>query len=283
MPRLLINLPRGFFQAPQLAPIFSRLSRAAKVRQTSHDTREQLQEDLAWAEAVIMWAWPNLTDDLLAKAPALRFAGFINVTQTTVKSCLSRGIAVSEARHGWSQAVAEMALGLILSGLRKLSDYHSAMRAGNETWVQDFPLDIDPLERELTGSAVGIVGFGGIGRRLAEFLRPFRVELRVYDPYISRETAESYGAQVCSIEELARRSDVVVLCAANNEGTRHLLGRAEIMMLKPNSLLVNVGRSMLVDMEALTERLQRGDLLAMLDVFDREPLEKLGIPLSQEW
>ncbi|MGE5598828.1 MAG: NAD(P)-dependent oxidoreductase, partial [Bacteroidota bacterium] len=280
MPRLLINLPAGFFAAPQLAPVFARLASGVEVRQTSHDTQEQILADLAWAEAVIMWAWPNLTVDLLSQAPALRFAGFINATQTTVRACLARGIIVSEARRGWSQAVAEMALGLILSGLRRLSDYHAAMRTGDEKWVRDFPLDIDPLERELTGSTVGIAGFGGIGRRLAEFLRPFQVELLVHDPYLDHETAIQYGAYACGMAELARRSDVVVLCAANNEGARHLLGRAEIMALKPHSLLVNVGRSILVEMKALTERLQRGDLLAMLDVFDCEPLER-DSPLRQ--
>ncbi len=270
---LLINLPPTFFTTPSLQPHFARLERLAEVRKTSHDTQEQLAPDLARAEAVLVWAWPNLDDALLAQAPALRFVGQINTTQTTVRACLKRGIAISEVRHCWSPAVAEMALALILCGLRRVSDYHAAMRRAGEKWVEHFPADIDPLERELTGRPVGIVGFGGIGQRLAELLQPFHVTLRIYDPYLPEAVARRYGAQQVALHELIGASDVVVLCAANNPDARHLLGPQEIAALRPNAILVNVGRAMLVDMAALEERLRRGDLIAMLDVFDHEPLE----------
>lgn len=271
--RLLINLPPTFFTTPYLRAHFERLEGMADVRKTSHDTQEQIAPDLAWAEAVLMWAWPNLDDALLAQAPALRFVGQINTTQTTVRACLERGLAVSEVRHCWSPAVAEMALALILCGLRKVSDYHAAMRRAEEKWVEQFPADIDPLERELTGRPVGIVGFGGIGQRLAELLQPFRVTLRIYDPYLPEEVARRYGAQPVTLLELIRESDVVVLCAANTPGAEHLIGAREIATFRKDAVLVNVGRAMLVDMAALEERLRRGDLIAMLDVFDHEPLE----------
>ena len=65
----------------------------------------------------------------------------------------------------------------------------------------------------------------------------------------------------------------MVLCAANNEGARRLVGVDEIAAFRPNAVLVNVGRSMLVDMPALQKRIEKGDLIAMLDVYDNEPLE----------
>ncbi|MBM4036244.1 MAG: hypothetical protein FJ291_31295, partial [Planctomycetes bacterium] len=163
--RLLVNLPSGVFRCPQLKGVFRRLGRLATLRKRSHDKPEEIAKDLVWADAVIMWAWPTLTREMLAACPRLRFAGHINLTQGIAKAELEHGLVVSEARHGWSPAVAELALGLILCGLRKISDYHAAMRAGTEHWVSDFPVDIDPAERQLTGRAVGIVGFGGIGRR----------------------------------------------------------------------------------------------------------------------
>lgn len=272
--RLLVNLPSGFFRCSQLRDAFKRLGKLATVRKRSHNKAEEIEKDLAWADAVMMWAWPTLPRELLAKCPRLRFAGHINIVQASAKAELEHGLAVSEARHGWSPAVAELALGLILSGLRKISDYHAAMRAGTEHWVSDFPVDVDPLERQLTGRSVGVVGFGGIGRRLAELLEPFRVHLRVYDPYVPKVVAERLGGKLAPLMDLVRNSEVVVLCAANNPGTKHLLGKREIAALPKNALLVNVGRSWLVDMAALVRRLERGDLFAALDVFEKEPLEK---------
>ncbi len=270
---LLINLPPTFFTLPDMQPHWKRLSQNALVRQTSHDTQEQLAPDLSWADAVLMWAWPDLDEGMLDQAPRLRFVGQLNTTRVTVRACLQRGMALSEARHCWSPAVAEMALTLILAGLRRVSDYYAAMRRGDEAWVNRFPADIDPRERELTGQTVGIVGLGAIGRRLAELLRPFQVTLRAYDPFVPPAIAESCAARLVSLSELVAESNIVVLCAANTTEASHLIGAAEIAALPPGCVLVNVGRSMLVDMPALIARLEQGDITAMLDVFDHEPLE----------
>ena len=273
-PRLLINLPPTFFTHPQLGTHFNRFEQlASTIRKTSHNTTAEIMADLPWAEAVIMWAWPAFGVDELNLCPDFKFLGQINTTQKHVKACLARGITISEVRHCWSPAVAEMALALMLAGLRQTSAFHIQMRAGIEPWVNNFPQDIDPRERQLTGRPVGIVGFGGIGQRLAQLLQPFHGTLRIYDPYLPDAVAKQYGAQPVSMMELIHESDVVVLCAANNEGARHLVGVKQIAALRSNAVLVNVGRSMLIDMPALQKRIENGDLIAMLDVFDNEPLE----------
>jgi len=270
---LLINLPGGFFTTPSLTPVLQRFEKKADVRKTSWNTPEEIVADLAWADAVVMWSWPTLKEETLSWAPKLKFAGHINISLTGARHELAHGLAISEARHGWSPAVAEMALTLMLAGLRKTSAYHLAMRQRTESWVRSFPDDIDPLERQLTGRSVGIVGLGRIGQRLAELLAPFHVQLRAFDPFLPKAVAAQHGAKLVTLKELIGKSDVVVLCAANTEGARNLLGKAEIAALRPNAVLVNVGRSLLVDMTALAKRLRCGDLVAMLDVFDKEPLE----------
>jgi phosphoglycerate dehydrogenase-like enzyme len=278
---LLVNLPAGFYRAPALRPVFARLARMARVRKRSHDTADQIRPDLAWADAVLMWSWPALTDDLLDAAPRLRFAGQLDVSQAAARVALGRGLAVSTTRGAWSPAVAEMALALALATLRKVSDYHAAMRRGAEKWVRVFPTDIDPEERQLTGRPVGIIGFGAVGRRLAELLAPFACRpLRVYDPFVSADVAARYGARPGRLRDLVRGSDVVVLCAASNAGTRHLLARREIAALRRGAVLVNVARAALVDTAALVARLRRGDLYAAIDVFDAEPLPR-GSPLRR--
>jgi len=272
--KLLVNLPEGFFKAPALAGRFDRLGEAMELRKTSYDSIGQFKDDIGWPNAIFMWAWPTFTDADVERAAELRFMGQINTTQRHVRACFKKGIAVSEVRGAWSPAVAEMALGLILTGLRKISQYHMDMRMGAEVWDGGFPYETDPLERQLTGRSVGIVGFGGIGRRLSELLAPFSVRLGVYDPYLPASAAEGCGAaRYESVAELAADSEVLVLCAANTEGAAKVVGRKEIYSLRKDSLLVNVGRSMLMDMDALAERLEALEITAMLDVFDKEPLE----------
>jgi phosphoglycerate dehydrogenase-like enzyme len=225
-----------------------------------------------------MWGAPKITEAALGQLPNLKFVGQLNTSLVTASACLSQGVALSEARHCWSPAVAEMALGLILNGLRKISDYHMAMRQGTEKWVLNFPADIDVSERELSGRPVGIVGFGLIGQRLAALLNPFDVQLRVFDPFLPEHILTASGAESVPLVDLLRESDVVVLCAANHPDNRAMIGERQIEALRKDCVLVNVGRSMLVDMPALIPRLQRGDMVAMLDVFDLEPLE-LDSPL----
>ena len=271
---ILVNLPPGFFTHPALTATFARLAALGEVRQRSHTTGEEIRPDLADIEALLMWSWPAWTPELLQAAPHLRFSGQLDITQSGAKAALAHGLPVSVSRGGFSPAVAEMALTLILTTLRRTSDYHAAMRVGSEAWVDHFPTQIDPRERELTGQNVGIVGFGQIGRRLAELLRPFHCELRVVDPYVSEEVLAEHDAQRVSLHEMLQACDVVVLCAASNPGTRYLLGPDEIARLRPEAVLVNVCRAALVDTEALITRLEQGDLFAALDVFDREPLEQ---------
>ena len=243
------------------------------VRRTSHNTAAEIHDDLAWADVVLMWGWPSYTPELLDAASRLRFAGHLDITQPSARLALARGLPVSVSRGGFSPAVAEMALGLILTLLRRTSDYHAQMRAGTEAWVNDFPTEIDTRERELTRRSVGIVGFGQVGRRLGELLDPFQCELRIVDPFAPESLFAVHGPKRVSLDEMLTQSDVVVLCAASNAGTSHLLGRREIELLRPDAVLVNVARAALVDTDALADRLRLGNLSAALDVFDHEPLD----------
>lgn len=274
MTHLLVNLPPGFHRHPALRPAYRRLAALGTVRTRSHNTPDEIRADLAWAEAVLMWSWPMLDDALLDQAPKLGFVGCIDVGRAGAEVFLRRKLPVSTSRRCWSPAVAEMALALMLNALRRVSDYHRAMRAGREAWVSDMPMDVDPRERELTGRAVGIVGLGAVGYRLAELLQPFRPQLHVHDPFASAERLAAVHATGVDIETLVRSCDVVVLCAAANAGTAKLIGRPQIRALRSQAVFINVARAALVDTAALEQRLAKGDLIACIDVFDQEPLAR---------
>lgn len=270
---ILVNLGQGFYDCEPLEPAFARLARLGALRKSSTTEPTAFRAELAMSDAWIGWGQPEPSRELLG-GTRLQWSGHINLTHEGASALLAHGVAVSEARRCYSQTVAEMALALILAGLRRTSEFHMAMRAGAEQWPRHgMPSKIDPRERELTGMSVGMVGFGGIGQRLAEFLAPFRVDLRVYDPYIPEGICKRHRAANVPLMYLIENCDVVVLCAANTADARRLLGSREIEALRPNAVLVNVGRSWLVDTPALVRRLEKGDLIALLDVFDQEPLE----------
>ncbi len=269
---ILVNLPGGFFETPQLNSAFERLETLGNIRKTSSNTPEEIQADLAWADAVLMWSWPGLDDALLDQAPNLKYRGHIDIAQGDAKTAIKRDLPVSLSQHAWSPSVAEMGLALILSTLRKTSDFHAQMRAGTEPWLKRIPADIDPDERQLEGQNVGIIGFGGIGQRINELIGPFHCNVKAYDPFLPKEIAEEKGVELCELNTLMETSTVIVVCAANNPGTQHLLGKEQIDLMQQSSILVNIARAALVDTDAMVARLEKEEIYAAIDVFDAEPL-----------
>lgn len=169
-----------------------------------------------------------------------------------------------------NNAVAEFTLTLILSTMKNLPRYDAAVREGK--WSR-FPM------RELSQKTIGLVGFGRIGRRVAELLQGFKVEILAYDPYINREAAQERNVTPVSLDELLRRSDVISLHLPSTESNRHLINRETIAKMKDGAYLINTSRGALVDEDALCEALTAQKLSgAGLDVYNSEPAAE-GNPL----
>ncbi len=177
-------------------------------------------------------------------------------------------------RTGRRYPVAEWALGLTLIGLRNAGALFRRYLDGELIFAKRKEFRSDPgyLHGELTGKTVGLVACGYIGRRLIELLKPFNVNVLVYDPYIPRVLADVYDLTITSLENVMSLSDVVVVLAPLTSGTRGLIGAEQLAMLKPAAVFVNVSRGAVVDSAALIERLREGDVIACLDVFDPEPI-----------
>ena len=123
---------------------------------------------------------------------------------------------------------------------------------------------------ELNEKTVGLVGYGAIGRLVAHYLEAFGSRIIAFDPYCLDDPAP---AQLVDLPTLVKQSDVVSLHARLSEETHHLIGAAELAMMKPTAVLVNTARSGLVDEKALVETLREKRIMgAALDVFDDEPL-----------
>ena len=192
-----------------------------------------------------------------------------------VEAAGENGVRVLHAPGRNANAVADYALATMLSHHRRVPYFDRTTSAGG--WELEF--DPDRLPRDLANLAVGVVGFGNVGRKVTRRLAGFGPELLVHDPYVDDEAVESVGATPASLDELLEAADVVTLHVRLSEETRNLLGAEAFARMKESAFLVNTARGGLVDEDALVEALDAGEVGgAALDVFEDEPLPE-GHPL----
>ena len=236
------------------------------------------------AGIVVSHGSPKISAEVMDGAPKLKIIGELEgdrfAYRIDVEAAWERGIRTVDTTHGSSYPVAEWALGLILISLRNAGESFRRILAGDA--AKPPRTDFGYVHGELTGKRVGLIGCGHIGRRLVRLLRPFEVDIRVYDPYLASEMPDAIGVVKTSLENVLSRSDVIVCLAPHTPATEGMLGRRELDLIPSNSVFVNVSRGAVVDSDALIARLTRGDIVAGLDVFDPEPIppdsEIIGLP-----
>jgi phosphoglycerate dehydrogenase-like enzyme len=245
----------------------------------------ELARELERAEALILChGAPVANESLLARCPRLRLVGELEgdrfERRLDVAAAEARGVAVVDTTNGSSYPVSEWALALMMVALRNAGQYFRQLIAGERVHAPHD--DVGYRYGELTGKRVGLIGCGHIGRRLLTFLKPFEVDVRVYDPYLAPEIPDTYDFRWSdSIERVFGESEVVVCLAPLTPRTTGMIGAAQLEALPPNAAFVNVSRGAIVDSAALIARLKRGDgVRAALDVFDPEPVPQDG-PLSE--
>jgi len=193
---------------------------------------------------------------LLDSAPPTRLIGELEgdrfANRIDVDAAVQRGVRVVDTTHGSSLPVAEWALALILIGLRNAGAQFRRLIAHDEFHRSTD----DPGYRhgELTDRTVGLIGLGHIGRRLIELLLPFRCRVLVYDPYVTKDVAMAMHVELAPLERVLSETEIVVCTAPLTPRTRRMIGAAELDLLKPDSVFVNVSRGAIVDPEALIAR-----------------------------
>lgn len=234
----------------------------AELRDMGHDLYGAVVGMETW-DAAGMDAHPNLA--ILSKCG-------VGVDKIDLEAARERGILVTNTPGLNSNAVAEVAIGLIISIFRQLPLSQSASKSGDRT-IFNGP--------ELTGKTVGLVGMGSVGAHLVRRLQGFDVNINVYDPYLSLSGQTDQAFQLCDLETVLSTSDVVSLHAPLTAETSHMINAKTLALLKPGSYLVNTARGGLVDESALYEALVSGHLAgAALDVFEVEPIDPSNPLLS---
>ncbi len=180
-------------------------------------------------------------------------------------SVIESDIQVTSASGLFANQVAEQTLALLLGVVRGLPVFF------RQSTRREF---VRRPTRDLHGSTVGIVGFGGNGRRIAEVLAPYRVRILATDVYPTRKpahVAELWPAD--RLDDLLRESDILILGMPLNEKTRGMIAARELALLKPGSILINVARGPCINEADLIAALDSGHLgAAGLDVTEVEPL-----------
>jgi phosphoglycerate dehydrogenase-like enzyme len=190
--------------------------------------------------------------------------GYDNVD---IQAANARKIPVIITPGANSQAVAEAALTFMLSLCKKMIHWNTQLKQGN--WRSRFEQSSGDLE----GATLGIVGFGSIGCKLAELIRPFGMTVLAYDPFVAEDTALALGVELVELDELLKQSDFVSIHALLNENTRGLINKSRLDLMKPGSFLINMARGAIIEsLDVLYEALTAGPLGGVgLDVFDPEP------------
>jgi len=199
--------------------------------------------------------------ELGIKLIALRCAGYNNVNLPVAKEI---GLAVTRVPAYSPHAVAEHAIGLLLTLNRKIH------RAYNRVREHNFSLN-GLVGFDVVGKTVGIIGTGKIGKIAAQIFRGFQANVLAHDPLPAQEWANQIGVTYCALLHLLAASDIISLHVPLLPDTFHLLNSETISQMKPGAFVINTSRGKLIDTTAMIKALKTGHLGGVaLDVYEEE-------------
>ncbi|KAJ8900250.1 hypothetical protein K2173_024890 [Erythroxylum novogranatense] len=240
--------------------------RYLKAYQSSLPLDQFLTDHTHSVQAILCTSDSPVTADLLRLLPEVRavVTTSVGVDQVDLSECRRRGIKVANAGSVYSANVADLAVGLLIDVMRKISAGNRYVKQGLCSTNGDYPLGC-----KLRGKRVGIVGLGGIGNEVAKRLEAFGCRIS----YNSRNQKPSVSYHFCQeVLELAADSDVLIICCALNDQTHHLIDKQVLSALGKEGFIVNVGRGPIIDEKELVSCLMNGEIAgAGLDVFENEP------------
>jgi phosphoglycerate dehydrogenase-like enzyme len=209
-----------------------------------------------------------LPDSLISALPKLRMLGITGASNASLDlaACTSNGIVVSNTVGGGSEsATAELALGLLLSAARSIPAADANMRSGR--FQEHLPIGIS-----LAGKTIVIVGLGRLGSHMARYCTALNMRVLAWSENLNAEKAQAAEATLVTKQELFSNSDAISIHLVLSPRTSGLIGATELRSMKPGAILINTSRGPIVEEVALVEALEARQIVAALDVYDREPL-----------
>lgn len=227
-------------------------------------SKEEILANIHHYEGIVIRSRIKITREIIDRASKLKFiaragAGMENIDTVYAES---KGIKCLHAPEGNRDAVAEHALGMLLSLFNNLCRANKEVREGK--WIREGNRGI-----ELMGKTVGIIGYGNMGSAFAERLRGFGVEVLVYDKY-KKGFGDSFIREV-SLDEIFERAEILSLHTPLTDETHYLINDAFIHKFKKNIYIINTARGKSLNTADLVANLKSGKVLgACLDVLEYE-------------
>ena len=239
---------------------------------TYHNTEDvETSKTLIKDADVVIFNKTKMNEEILAGAPNVKLlcvtaTGFDNID---LEYAASKGIPVRNAVGYSTSSVVQSTFMHILSIMGEGPYYDDCVKSGRYS-AMDIFTDPEKNWNELEGKTIGIIGMGNIGSRVAKVAGAFGMNVCYYS---TSGTGHCKDYPCLSLEELLSKSDIVSIHAPLNERTNGLIGVSQIALMKPEAILVNMGRGGIVDERALADAVDAGTIAgAALDVFVKEPL-----------
>ncbi len=225
---------------------------------------------LSTAEFIVCYPHVKLSDAFYKSAPKMKLVQLLSAGYDAVDIDAARRAKVPVSNNGGANAisVAEHAMMLMLTVARRVVWQHASVSGGR--WRGNGP---PPAMYELYNKTLGIIGLGNIGKKVARRAQAFGMNVDYYDiARLTEDQEDQLGVKFRLLRELLKRADFVSLHTPLNASTKHMIGAAELALMKPTAIIVNTSRGPVIDETALHKHLEARKIFgAGLDVFDEEP------------
>lgn len=253
---------------PDLDPARAALSKAdAELRIAEEPTPEAILDVARDADGLLV-TYAKITPEVIGGLEDCKVIGRfgIGIDNIDIPAATAAGITVTYAPVYCLDEVSDHAMALLLTLARKTSFADSRVKSG--TW--NMP-DVVPIHR-LRGRTLGLIGIGHIPQRIVPKAQAFGIEVIASDPYVSDDVFDRLGVRKVSFDELLAESHYVSIHAPLTDETRNMFGAEAFSAMRNDAILINTARGPLVDVEALADALEAGELAgAGLDVMPEEP------------
>ncbi|RJX42230.1 phosphoglycerate dehydrogenase [Halonotius aquaticus] len=248
-----------------------------RLREAGHEVQTEYEIDgdalldaVADANALIVRSGTDVSEAVFEAADELVIVGRagIGVDNIDIEAATDHGVIVANAPQGNVRAAAEHTVAMAFAAARWIPQAHTRLKDGE--WAKS-----DYLGYEVNNKTLGIVGLGRVGQEVAKRLDSLGMDLVVFDPYISQERADQFGAELIDdLDECLELADFVTIHTPLLPETENMISSDELELLE-DGFLINCARGGIVDEAALAEAVDNGSMAgAALDVFAEEPVSE---------
>ncbi|HCT65494.1 MAG TPA: phosphoglycerate dehydrogenase family protein [Lachnospiraceae bacterium] len=240
-----------------------------EIKFSAEDYKDDLEKFGYNADAIICQISVDIlkeTIDKLEKCKVISVYG-VGYDRVDIKAAKEKGIYVTNVPGYCAEDVSDYVIAALYRHNKQLSSYNSDIKNG--LWGAQA---VKRKIKRLSSQSLFIVGFGRIGRLIANKAVAFGMTVMYYDPFVSQETAKEMGVTKVEFEEGFKTADYISLNSKLDNTTKHLISEKELNLMKPEAHIINASRGKVIDEKALIKAVESGKIEgATLDVIENEP------------